>query len=164
MQKWTTDVSQFNLCWGKGYLSPILDMHTNEIITYDLSLSPNMKQITHMLDEAFTKFPCLECLVLHSDQGWQYQHAYYRKALQEHGIIQSMSRKGNCYDNCIMETFFGRLKNEMFYGNEKDFASFDEFAIVIDKYIDYYNNKRIQSKTKWMSPVNYRKTSMYVTA
>ena len=162
LQKWTTDVTQFNLSWGKCYLSPILDMHTNEIVAYDLSLSPNMKQIAHMLDEAFTKFPCLEGLIFHSDQGWQYQHAYYRKALQQHGIIQSMSRKGNCYDNCIMETFFGRLKNEMFYGNEKDFTSFDEFAIAIDKYIDYYNNKRIQSKTKWMSPVNYRKTSMYV--
>ncbi|SHO51628.1 IS3 family transposase, partial [Anaerocolumna xylanovorans] len=79
---------------------------------------------------------------------------------KKYGIIQSMSRKGNCYDNCIMETFFGRLKTEMFYGHEKDFGSFDEFKKAIDEYIDYYNNRRIQSKTKWMPPVIYRKTSI----
>lgn len=95
---------------GKCYISPVLDMNTNEIISYDLSMSPNLEQIERMLDKAFEKFPSVEGLIFHSDQGWQYQHAYYRKALQEHGIIQSMSRKGNCYDNCIMETFFGRLK------------------------------------------------------
>ena len=95
-----------------------------------------------------------------SDQGWQYQHTYYRNTLQEHGIIQSMSRKGNCYDNCIMETFFGRLKNEMYYGYEKDYSSFEEFSQVVEDYIEYYNNKRIQEKTKWMPPVQYRIASM----
>lgn len=117
LQKWTTDVSQFNFSWGKCYISPVLDMNTNEIISYDLSMSPNLKQIERMLNKAFKKFPSVEGLIFHSDQGWQYQHAYYRNALQEHGIIQSMSRKGNCYDNSIMETFFGRLKNEMYYGD-----------------------------------------------
>ena len=78
----------------------------------------------------------------------------------DHGITQSMSRKGNCYDNCIMETFFGRLKNEMYYGHEKDFRSFEEFAVAIAEYIDYYNNERIQVKTKWMPPVKYRETSI----
>ena len=71
-----------------------------------------------------------------------------------------MSRKGNCYDNSIMESFFGRMKNEMYYGCEDDFASFDEFSQPVKKYIDYYNNERIQEKTKWMSPVEYRKASM----
>ena len=99
---------------------------------------------------------------MHSDQGWQYQHETYRKELQKHGIIQSMSRKGNCYDNCIMETFFGRLKNEMFYGFEKEYTSFKTFAIAIDKYIDYYNNRRIQAKTKWMPPSKFREASMLV--
>ena len=160
LQKWTTDVSQFNFSWGKCYLSPILDMATNEIISYDLSLSPNMEQIKHMLDKAFQQFPQVTGLIFHSDQGWQYQHAYYRKRLQEHGIIQSMSRKGNCYDNCIMETFFGRMKNEMYYGYEKDFDSFETFEKAVEEYIDYYNNKRIQAKTKWMPPVKYREASM----
>lgn len=158
-EKWTTDVSQFNLPWGKCYLSPILDMHTNEVISYDLSQSPNMIQISNMLEKAFSKFKNTDGIIFHSDQGWQYQHKYYRDELKKHGIIQSMSRKGNCYDNCIMETFFGRLKNEMFYGHEKDFTSFNEFSKAIDEYIDYYNNKRIQSKTKWMPPTIFRRTS-----
>jgi len=160
LQKWTTDVSQFNMPWGKCYLSPILDMNTNEVISYDLSKSPNMEQISNMLERAFRKFRNTEGIIFHSDQGWQYQHAYYRNELKKYGIIQSMSRKGNCYDNCIMETFFGRLKTEMFYGHEKDFVSFEEFKKAIDEYIDYYNNRRIQSKTKWMPPVIYRKTSI----
>ena len=160
LQKWTTDVSQFNFTWGKCYLSPILDMNSNEIISYDLATSPNMEQIHRMLDKAFKKFPSVEGLLFHSDQGWQYQHASYREALKEHGIIQSMSRKGNCYDNCIMETFFGRLKNEMYYGQEKDYASFDIFAKAMEEYIEYYNNERIQAKTKWMPPVKYRETSI----
>ncbi|WP_145998999.1 IS3 family transposase, partial [Lactobacillus iners] len=160
LQKWTTDVSQFNFSWGKCYISPVLDMNTNEIISYDLSKSPNLKQIERMLDKAFDKFPSVEGLVFHSDQGWQYMHAYFRNTLKERGIIQSMSRKGNCYDNCIMETFFGRLKNEMYYGYEKDYSSFEEFSKAVEEYIDYYNNKRIQAKTKWMPPVKYRIASM----
>ena len=122
LQKWTTDVSQFNFSWGKCYISPILDMNTNEIISYDLSTSPNLEQISRMLKRAFEKFPNLSGLIIHSDQGWQYQNAYYRNELKKRGIIQSMSRKGNCYDNCIMETFFGRLKNEMYYGCEKEYS------------------------------------------
>lgn len=160
LQKWATDVSQFTLPWGKCYLSPILDMNTNEIISYNLSLSPNMEQIKDMLHKAFERFPSVNGLIMHSDQGWQYQHATYRSELREHKIIQSMSRKGNCYDNCIMETFFGRLKNEMLYGCEKEYTSFEVFSKAISDYIDYYNNRRIQAKTKWMPPVKFREASM----
>ena len=160
MQKWTTDVSQFGFSWGKCYLSPILDMNTNEIISYDLSQSANMEQIQRMLAGAFTKFPSVDGLIFHSDQGWQYQHVYFRQALKDHKIIQSMSRKGNCYDNCIMETFFGRMKNEMFYGHEKEYSSFETFAKAVDGYINYYNNERIQEKTKWMPPTKFREASM----
>ena len=143
------------LPWGKCYISPILDMNTNEIISYNLSTSPNMEQIRDMLNKAFERFPSVQGLVMHSDQGWQYQHAFYRGELQKHGIIQSMSRKGNCYDNCMMETFFGRLKNEMFYGFEKNYHSFEAFSKAIAEYIDYYNNSRIQAKTKWMPPSKF---------
>lgn len=159
LQKWTTDVSQFTFQWGKCYLSPILDMHTNEIIAYDLSLHPNLGQVKRMLDKAFKCFRMVEGLVFHSDQGWQYRHAYFRSVLKEHGIIQSMSRKGNCYDNGIMESFFGRLKNEMYYGHEHEYASFEEFARAVKEYIYYYNNERIQKKTGWVPPVKYRKAS-----
>ena len=161
LQKWTTDVSQFSFAWGKCYISPILDMNTNEIISYDLSTSPNLEQIVRMLDKAFKRFPSVKGLIFHSDQGWQYQHTYFRDTLKKHGIIQSMSRKGNCYDNCIMETFFGRLKNEIFYGYEKEYESFSSFAKAVEEYIDYYNNERIQAKTKWMPPAKYRETSMF---
>ena len=101
-----------------------------------------------MLAGAFTKFPSVDGLIFHSDQGWQYQHVYFRQALKDHKIIQSMSRKGNCYDNCIMETFFGRMKNEMFYGHEKEYSSFETFAKAVDSYINYYNNERIQEENK----------------
>ena len=160
LQKWTTDVSQFKFSWGKCYFSPILDMNTNEIISYDLSLHPNLDQIKRMLEKAFNKFPKTEGIILHSDQGWQYQHFYYRNELKKHGIIQSMSRKGNCYDNSIMETFFGRMKTELYYSCEKDYLSFESFNEAVEEYIDYYNNKRIQSKIKWIPPVHYRITSI----
>lgn len=159
-EKWTTDVSQFNLPFGKCYLSPILDMYTNEIISFDLSLHPNYEQITNMLNKAFEDHPDVKGLIFHSDQGWQYQMKEYRKALKDKGIRQSMSRKGNCIDNCIMETFFGRMKNEMFYGHESEYKTFEQFYKAVEDYIYYYNNERIQSKTKWMPPVKYREASI----
>ena len=113
-----------------------------------------------MLDRAFEKFPETDGLILHSDMGWQYQHMSYVQKLKEHGIIQSMSRKGNCYDNCIIETFFGRMKTEMFYGQQKEYSSFEVFEKAVQEYIDYYNNERIQKKTKWTPPAVYRKVSM----
>ena len=145
-------MSQFNFSWGKCYLSPILDMNTNEIVAYDLALRPNLKQISRMLEKAFKKFTNLSGLIFHSDQGWQYQHSYFRQALKEHGIIQSMSRKGNCYDNSVMETFFGRLKTEIYYGFETEYSSFNAFAVAIEEYINYYNNRRIQKKNKMDAP------------
>lgn len=160
LQKCTTDISQFKFTWGKCYFSPILDMHTNEILSYDLSLSPNLEQIHRMMEKLFEKHPRLDRLIIHSDQGWQYQHEYYRNTLATHGIIQSMSRKGNCYDNSIMETFFGRMKTEMYYGCEDSYTSYEAFSRAVDEYIEYYNSERIQAKTKWMPPVKYRMTSI----
>lgn len=113
-------------------------MATNEIISYDLSLTSNLEQIKRMLEKTFKKFPKVKGLIFHSDQGWQYQQIYYRNTLLERGIVQSMSRKGNCYDNSIMETFFGRLKNEMYYGYERNFKSFEAFSMAVEEYIDYY--------------------------
>jgi transposase InsO family protein len=148
------------VCDEKVYLSPVMDLFNREIISYSISLSPNLLQIHEMLNGLFDKLPADSRPIFHSDQGWQYQHAYFRNTLKEYGVIQSMSRKGNCYDNSIMETFFGRLKNEMYYGQEKEYESFEEFADAIEEYIDYYNNERIQAKTKWMPPVQYRIASM----
>lgn len=113
-----------------------------------------------MLNQAFEKHSNLKGLILHSDQGWQYQMKQYSTFLKDKGIKQSMSRKGNCYDNCIIESFFGKMKNEMFYGFERKYKTFDEFKQEVSKYIDYYNNERIQSKTKWMPPSKVREASM----
>lgn len=157
-EKRTTDVSEFKCPFGKAYLSPILDMGSGDIVAWDLSLSPSLNQTNRMLTSAFRKYKNLEGLILHSDQGWQYQHETYQRRLKEKGIIQSMSRKGNCYDNCIMESFFGTLKNEMFYGHENEFRTFTELKKAIKKYIWYYNHERIKEKTNWMPPAEYRKT------
>ena len=156
-QKWSTDVSQFSLRFGKCYLSPILDMADGRIVSYDLSMNPDYEQIERMLSRAFDSNESVTGLILHSDMGWQYNNPRYIRALKEHGIIQSMSRKGNCYDNCIIESFFGHMKNEMFYGREFEFKTFEEFSKAVDEYIDYYNRERINSKCKYFSPFEYNK-------
>ena len=153
-RKWATDVTQINICSVKLYLSPILDMFNGEIISYNISRSPNLEQIYDMLDKAFDKFDNLDGLILHSDQGWQYQHYGYRKRLEERNIRQSMSRKGNCLDNAMAENFFGIMKSELLYAEK--FDSPEAFMKALHEYIDYYNNKRIKNRLKGMSPVQYR--------
>lgn len=159
-EKWTTDVSEFHIASGKLYLSPILDMHNREIISYSISRNPSFNQIIEMLDKAFEKYNDLEGLIFHSEQGWQYQMNKYKTTLLEKGIIQSMSRKGNCLDNSLMENFFGIMKNEMFYGHEYEFESLDQLEQEMIKYIEYYNNVRIMVKLKGLSPINYRQQSL----
>lgn len=156
-QKWATDVTQINIGNTKLYLSPLLDMFNGEIISYNISKTPNLEQVYDMLDKAFAKFDNLEGLIIHSDQGWQYQHYGYRKRLEDHHIVQSMSRKGNCLDNAMAENFFGIMKSELLYVEK--FDSPDAFIKSLEEYIEYYNNKRIKSRLKGKSPVKYRTLS-----
>ena len=160
MEKCYTDVTEFAIPASskKLYLSPVLDGFNSEIIAYNLSTSPNLEQVKSMLDKAFTKNHYTNT-ILHSDQGWQYQHQYYHRFLEDKGIQPSMSRKGNSPDNGMMESFFGILKSEMFYGYEKTFQSLEQLEQAIVEYIDYYNNKRIKVKLKGLSPVQYRTKS-----
>lgn len=151
--KLTTDVTEFNVCNEKVYLSPVLDMFNNEILSYSISKSPNFQQTREMLCGLFKKLPKTATPLLHSDQGWQYQMKEFQRLLKEHNVTQSMSRKGNCLDNSIMENFFGRLKVEMFYGEK--FESVTAFIEKLEEYIYFYNNKRISLKLK-MSPIQYR--------
>ena len=160
-EKWTTDVSEFHIAAGKLYLSPILDMHNREIVSYNISRSPGYMQIADMLNKAFNKYDDLSNLIFHSDQGWQYQMYHYRKALKERGITQSMSRKGNCLDNSPMENFFGKMKNEMFYGHEYEFKTLEQLQKAMEEYIEYYNNERIQVKLKGLTPCQARNQSLY---
>ena len=159
-QKWTTDITEFSLFGKKLYLSPILDMYNGEIISYNISEHPHLGQVMDMLDKAFEKTPDNTNLILHSDQGWQYQHKRYQHRLQGKGIRQSMSRKGNCLDNAVMENFFGLLKSELLYLRE--FESIEEFREELEKYIYYYNHQRIKAKLKGLSPVQYRIQSLLV--
>ena len=160
MEQCYTDVTEFAIpnSTQKLYLSPVLDGFNSEIIAYNLSTSPNLEQVKAMLDQAFTE-EHYENTILHSDQGWQYQHQYYHQFLEDKGIQPSMSRKGNSPDNGMMESFFGILKSEMFYGYEKTFHSLEQLEQAIVGYIDYYNNKRIKVKLKGLSPVQYRTKS-----
>ena len=160
-EKWTTDVSEFHIASGKLYLSPILDMHNREIVSYNISRNPSFVQTLDMLNKAFSRFEDLSHLILHSDQGWQYQMFQYHKVLKERGITQSMSRKGNCLDNSPMENFFGKMKNEMFYGHEYEFKTLEQLQKAMEEYIDYYNNERIQVKLKGLTPCQARNQSLY---
>ena len=160
MEKCYTDVTEFAIpaSTQKLYLSPVLDGFNSEIIAYNLSTSPNLEQVKTMLEQAFTE-KHYKNTILHSDQGWQYQHDSYHQFLESKGIQASMSRKGNSPDNGMMGSFFGILKSEMFYGYEKSFQSLKQLEQAIVDYIDYYNNKRIKVKLKGLSPVQYRTKS-----
>ena len=153
-RKWATDVTEFSLFGTKLYLSPIIDLFNGEVVAYDLSYHPNLKQVTNMLEQAFAKIPDGSGLILHSDQGWQYQHKHYQKMLKDKGIRQSMSRKGNCLDNACAENFFSLLKTELLYLQE--FDSVEHFITELKAYIEWYNTKRIKLKLDGMSPVEYR--------
>ena len=162
-QKWTTDVSMFKISAGKLYLSPIMDMYDGSIISYDISTSPDFTQTKRMIDRALEQFDNLKGLIFHSDQGWQYQLEQYKKWLKDRGIIQSFSRKGNCMDNSLMENFFGIMKNEMFYGEEATFKTLDELKAAMEDYIRYYNEERINTKRKGLTPLQYRYQTLSIT-
>jgi putative transposase len=155
--KWVTDVTEFALFGQKRYLSPILDLYNGEIISYTISEHPNLLMVTNMLAKAVENIKDNTDLVLHSDQGWHYQHAAYQNALKKRGITQSMSRKGNCLDNAVMENFFGLLKSELLYLQK--FSSIEHFESELKNYIYYYNNHRIKAKLKGLSPVMFRTQS-----
>jgi len=153
-EKWVTDVTEIQLYGQKLYFSPILDLYNREIISYRISHRPKLNMVTDMLADAFSKIPDGSGMVLHSDQGWHYRTPTYIAMLQEKGIRQSMSRKGNCLDNAVMENFFGCMKSELLY--LKQFPSVEAFIKELHAYIDYYNHQRIKSLLRDLSPVEYR--------
>ncbi len=153
-QKWVTDITEFKVKDKKIYLSPILDLYNQEIVSYEISERPVFRQVTKMIEKALQKTKDTKHLIIHSDQGWQYQMKQYQTILKKKGIKQSMSRKGNCLDNAIIENFFGTLKSELFYIQK--FDSIEELKHEIKKYIYYYNNIRTKSNLNKMSPIQYR--------
>ena len=158
-QKWVTDVTEFNVRGDKLYLSPVMDLYNGEIVAYEMHNKPEFKLVGNMLKKALSKLkgPC--ALLLHSDQGWQYQMPAYRRQLAGSGIVQSMSRRGNCLDNAAMESFFAVVKTELFY--LRKFSSIDELRVELKRYIHYYNHHRIKMKLNGLSPVQFRTQAMY---
>ena len=155
MEKLFTDVTEFKINDTKVYLSPIVDSYNGEVVAYDISLRPDFMQTTRMLNELYKNHEVKQGItILHSDQGWQYQMRQYQDNLAQHGIIQSMSRKGNCLDNAIAEGFFGKLKTEFYYCNT--FDSVETFIRQLKEYINYYNKNRIKATLNGLSPVDYR--------
>ncbi len=145
-EKWVTDITEFKLFGEKLYLSPILDLFNGEIITYTIGSRPTYSLVSTMLDQAFERVTDQDKLLIHSDQGWHYQMKQYRHSLTKCGITQSMSRKGNCYDNAVIENFFGIMKSEFLY--RKEFESITHFKQELAKYIEYYNHKRIKAASR----------------
>lgn len=146
--KWYTDITEFNLKGQKLYLSPIIDGCGRDIVAYNISRHPNLKQVMTMLDDAFKTNQALNGLIFHTDRGWQYQHKAYQHELALRGIEQSMSKKGCSPDDGLMEGFFGILKRKMFYGFEKTFKTMGELEQAIKEYIHYYNHDRIKTVLK----------------
>jgi putative transposase len=150
--KWATDVTEFKVKDKKLYLSPVIDLFNGEVLSFTISEKPNFKQVMDMINKCSKqKKPGL---ILHSDQGWQYQMKQYQNTLKEKNITQSMSRKGNCLDNAIAENFFGTLKSELYYLNQ--YTSVEQLKRDITEYIQYYNYDRIRLNLKGMSPIQYR--------
>lgn len=155
-QKLVTDVTEFKVCRTKIYLSPLIDLHTKEVLGYSYSESPSVSLVVEMLEKSLDSNKYSN-LILHSDQGFQYQNIRYRSWLENKGITQSMSRKGNCLDNAVAENFFSHLKAEFYHINK--FRTKEDFLNGLDEYIKYYNNKRIVTKLK-MPPIQYREQSL----
>lgn len=157
-QKWVTDVTEFRVGEQKVYLSPVIDLYNQEVISYEVRKSSALALVVDMLKAAIRKLKWHEKPIFHSDQGWQYQNKMIQNKLKDVGLSQSMSRKGNCLDNAVAENFFGILKTEMYHG--ENFEDADHLIRSIKEYIDYYNHKRIKLKLKGLSPIEYRNQAL----
>lgn len=152
--KWVTDVTEFRIGEQKVYLSPVIDLFDRSVIAHSWGLSPTLALTNTSLQKAIAVLHPGQKPVVHSDQGFQYQHSSWQKILKDANAVQSMSRKATCLDNAVVESFFGHLKEEVF--NHDQFDSVDEFTTALDEYIHWYNTERVSTKLKGLSPVQYR--------
>ncbi|WP_369810276.1 IS3 family transposase [Mycoplasma seminis] len=157
LEKLFTDITEFKLFDDlKVYLSLVVDGFNGEILSAAVSLSPNLQLIKDTF-EPLIKSRNLSGCIIHSDQGWHYQHKYFVNLLKANNIIQSMSRKGNSPDNGLVESLFGTIKLEFFYPNKNNFTDLNNFVEKLFDYLDFYNNKRIKIRLKGKTPIEYRK-------
>lgn len=157
-QKLETDVTEFKVAGGKAYWAPTLDFCTKEIVASDISTTPDMAQQARMLDELLPKIPEGAAPTMHSDRGWQYQHASYTSRLEAAGIVQSMSRKANCIDNAATEQLFGHVKDEFYRGRE--WKTFEDFKRDLEEYIVHWNTSRRQVRLKGLTPEEFRNQAL----
>ncbi|WP_407226631.1 IS3 family transposase [Escherichia coli] len=153
-EKWVTDITEFRAGGQKLYLSPILDLFNGEIVAWETACRPTEELVKRMLNKGLESLAEGEKPLLHSDQGWHYRIKSYQSDLADKGLVQSMSRKGNCLDNAVMENFFGHLKEEIYY--RRDYRSVEELENAVNEYITYWNQKRIKLSLGGLSPVEYR--------
>lgn len=157
-RKLGTDVTEFKVAGGKAYWAPTLDFCTKEIVASDISTTPDMAQQVRMLDELLSKIPEGAAPTMHSDRGWQYQHASYTSRLEAAGIVQSMSRKANCIDNAATEQLFGHVKDEFYRGRE--WETFEDFKRDLEEYIVHWNTSRRQVRLKGLTPEEFRNQAL----
>ncbi|MFD1214703.1 IS3 family transposase [Arthrobacter sp. GCM10027362] len=153
-RKWVTDVTGSSVADRKLYLAPVMDLFDRQIISHAIGTSPNLALTNDSLREALAGLQPGRQPLMHSDQGFQYRHASWRTLLADAGAVQSMSCRGNCYDNAVMENFFGHLKEELFHRGR--FISTDAPAAQLNNYIHWDNTKRISTNLEGPSPVQYR--------
>ena len=149
-----SDVTEIRYKNTKIYLSVVMDVFNSEILAYDLRKSANKEQALTTFENLIKVLPKDSRPLLHTDQGWQYRNPDIVKLLSSANIEQSMSRAGNCLDNAMMESWFGRFKTEMIH--KKHFESLDELADKIHKYIIFYNEERLHSRLCYLSPKEYK--------
>ena len=153
--KLAVDITYIPIPNSMVYMASILDMYNNELIGYKLSQSQNISLTIDLVNDLCEQY-ALKGSLLHSDQGVHFTNKKYVKLLKEKGIVQSMSRKGNCWDNAVIESFFGHFKCECIKLRKRAMKSFQDVEEIVAEYIDYYNNVRPQSKLGGLSPVKYR--------
>ena len=155
--KWLTDITEFALPDGKVYLSPIIDCFDGMVISWQIGTSPSAELANTMLDNAIETLKDGEHPIIHSDRGFHYQWPGWIMRTENAGLIRSMSKKGCSPDNSACEGFFGRLKNEMFYGRFWNDVTVNEFIVILNNYIRWYNEKRIKMSLGGRSPLQYRR-------
>lgn len=156
--KWLTDITEFNISAGKVYLSPIVDCFDGMAVSWTISTSPDAEMVNSMLDAAVSLLSEDEHPIIHSDRGGHYRWPGWIERMQKAELTRSMSKKGCSPDNAACEGFFGRLKNEMFYGRSWSGVSLDDFMYTLDSYLKWYNEKRIKMSLGAKSPLEYRQS------
>lgn len=156
-RKWLTDITEFSIPAGKVYLSRMIDCFDGLVVSWSIGTSPSTELVNGMLDQAISLLH-EEHPIVHSDRGSHYRWAGWIERMEAAGLVRSMSKKGCSPDNSACEGFFGRLKNEMFYGHSWKDISVESFMEAVNKYIRWYNEARIKESLGWMSPMQYRRS------